>query len=79
METEIRVILQLLLALFLCGSIGLERELKKKGAGLQTYSLVGLAAYQLSTPWRTLSNVWPCMPLASRGTKLCASVGGLFA
>ena len=43
METETRIILQLLLALILCGSIGLERELKKKGAGLQTYSLVGLA------------------------------------
>ena len=44
METETRIILQLLTALVLCGSIGLERELKKKGAGLQTYSLVGLAA-----------------------------------
>ena len=44
METETRIIVQLLLALFLCGSIGLERELKNKGAGLQTYSLVGLAA-----------------------------------
>ncbi len=36
------VIFQLLLAIFLGALIGLERELKRKGAGLRTYSLVAL-------------------------------------
>jgi len=40
---EIDIICQLLLATFLGALIGLEREIKKKGAGLQTYSLVSLA------------------------------------
>ena len=40
---EIEIIGQLLLATFLGALIGLEREIKKKGAGLQTYSLVSLA------------------------------------
>lgn len=35
---------KLLLALFLGSIIGLEREQKKKGAGLQTYALVSLGA-----------------------------------
>lgn len=41
---EIQIILQLFLAIFLGALIGLEREIKKKEAGLQTYSLVILAA-----------------------------------
>lgn len=41
---QVQVILQLLLALVLGGVIGLERECKRKGAGLQTYSLVTLGA-----------------------------------
>jgi len=41
---EIEIISQLLLATFLGALIGLEREYKKKGAGLQTYSLVALGA-----------------------------------
>ena len=40
---EIEIICQLLLATFLGALIGLEREIKRKGAGLQTYSLVSLA------------------------------------
>jgi len=40
---EIDIICQLLLATLLGALIGLEREIKKKGAGLQTYSLVSLA------------------------------------
>ena len=39
---QIRIILQLLLATFLGGLVGLEREYKRKEAGLQTYSLVAL-------------------------------------
>lgn len=38
------IIGQLLLALFLGALIGLEREIKRKEAGLQTYSLVSLGA-----------------------------------
>jgi putative Mg2+ transporter-C (MgtC) family protein len=36
------IITQLILAIFLGALIGLERELKRKEAGLQTYSLVAL-------------------------------------
>lgn len=42
METEI--IFQLILALALGGLIGLEREIKRREAGLQTYSLVALGS-----------------------------------
>ncbi|MBC7073838.1 MgtC/SapB family protein [Candidatus Parcubacteria bacterium] len=38
------MLIKLILATFFGGLIGLERELKKKGAGLQTYSLVCLGA-----------------------------------
>ena len=38
------IISQLLLAAFLGGIIGVEREFKKREAGLQTYSLVALGA-----------------------------------
>jgi|SRR3989338_6412381 len=41
---EIDIILQLLLATFLGALLGLEREYKKKEAGLQTYSLVVLGS-----------------------------------
>jgi len=37
---EIEIIGKLILSIFLGALIGLEREIKKKGAGLQTYSLV---------------------------------------
>ena len=45
---EIKIISQLLLATFVGALIGLEREYKRKGAGLQTYSLVALGACLLS-------------------------------
>jgi len=41
---EIEIICQLLLATFLGALIGLEREIKRKEAGLQTYSLVALGS-----------------------------------
>ena len=41
---EIEIIFQLILATFLGALIGLEREMKKKGAGLQTFSLVTLGS-----------------------------------
>jgi len=41
-NSQIQIIFQLLLAAFLGGLIGLEREYKRKQAGLQTYSLVAL-------------------------------------
>lgn len=44
MEEEIKIIFQLVLALVLGGAIGFEREMKKRGAGLQTYSLVALGS-----------------------------------
>jgi putative Mg2+ transporter-C (MgtC) family protein len=44
MNPETKILLQLLLVIVLCGVIGLEREVKKRGAGLQTYSLVGLGS-----------------------------------
>ncbi len=45
---EIEIISQLLLATFLGALVGLEREYKRKEAGLQTYSLVALGACLLS-------------------------------
>ncbi len=41
---ELQTIYQLLLAAFLGALIGIEREYKKKQAGLQTYSLVAFGA-----------------------------------
>ena len=41
---QIQIIFQLLLTAFLGGLVGLEREYKRKEAGLQTYSLVALGA-----------------------------------
>jgi len=41
---EIEIIFQLILATFLGALIGLEREYKRKEAGLQTYSLVALGS-----------------------------------
>jgi len=47
METEI--FLKLIFSVFLGASIGLEREFKRKGAGLQTYSLVALGSCLFAT------------------------------
>ncbi len=44
MDIEVQIIFQLVLAVVLGAVIGLEREYKGKGAGLQTYSLVTLGA-----------------------------------
>ena len=44
MNFSFQIVFQLLVAIFLGASIGLEREFKKKGAGLQTYSLVSLGS-----------------------------------
>lgn len=41
---QMRIIFQLLLAAFLGGLVGLEREYKRKEAGLRTYALVALGA-----------------------------------
>lgn len=41
---DFQVIWQLILATILGALLGLEREMKKKGAGLQTYSLVALGS-----------------------------------
>ena len=41
---DLQIIFQLFLAAILGSLIGLEREYKRKGAGLQTYSLVSLGA-----------------------------------
>lgn len=41
---ELQIVCQLLLATLLGALIGLEREYKRKGAGLQTYSLVALGS-----------------------------------
>jgi len=43
-NTQIQIIFQLFLAAFLGGLVGLEREYKRKEAGLRTYSLVSLGA-----------------------------------
>lgn len=43
-DPQIRIVFQLLLAAILGGLVGLEREYKRKEAGLRTYSLVSLGA-----------------------------------
>jgi putative Mg2+ transporter-C (MgtC) family protein len=55
MENE--VFFQLILAVVLGGLIGLERELKKKGAGIQTYSLVSLGSCLFSLIAFNLGNL----------------------
>jgi len=55
MENE--VFFQLILAVILGGLIGLEREFKKKGAGIQTYSLVSLGSCLFSLIAFSLGNL----------------------
>ena len=51
------IFLQLILAAFLGGVVGLEREHKKKGAGLRTYTLVSLgAAFFTVTAFEVFNN-----------------------
>ncbi len=58
MDSQIQIVLQLFLAAILGSLIGLEREYKKKQAGIQTYSLVTLGsclfaitAFQMFDSW----------------------------
>jgi putative Mg2+ transporter-C (MgtC) family protein len=44
MDLSIEIIIQLILAAFLGGLIGLEREYERKGAGLRTYTLISLGS-----------------------------------
>lgn len=46
-NVSVQLIVQLMLAALLGGVIGLEREWKRKEAGLQTYSLVAVAHVSL--------------------------------
>jgi len=55
MEDEL--FLQLSLAVILGGLIGLEREFKRKGAGIQTYSLVSLGSCLFSIIAFSLANL----------------------
>lgn len=43
-DSQLKIIFQLLLAVLLGGALGLEREYKRKEAGLRTYILVSLGA-----------------------------------
>jgi len=43
-SSNFQIVFQTILAVILGAFIGLEREIKKKGAGIQTYSLVSLGA-----------------------------------
>ena len=43
-NSQVQIVLQLVVAVILGGVIGLERKYKKREAGLQTYSLVALGA-----------------------------------
>jgi putative Mg2+ transporter-C (MgtC) family protein len=61
---QIRIIFQLLLAATLGGIVGLEREYKRKEAGLRTYSLVSLGSalftiisFQISDSYLGVSGV----------------------
>jgi putative Mg2+ transporter-C (MgtC) family protein len=54
---EIETITQLILGVVLGGLIGLEREFKKKGAGIQTYSLVCLGSCLFSLIAFSLGNL----------------------
>jgi len=56
---EIEIIFQLILATFLGALVGLEREYKKKGAGLQTYSLVSLATCLFTIILFQVLNLFP--------------------
>jgi len=58
MEPQIQIIFQLFLAALLGALIGLEREYKKKQAGLQTYSLVALGACLFTIVAFKLFNFW---------------------
>ena len=56
---EFQIICQLFLATFLGALIGLEREYKRKQAGLQTYSLVALGSCLFTIISFSLVNLFP--------------------
>lgn len=56
---EFQIICQLFLATFLGALIGLEREYKRKQAGLQTYSLVALGSCLFTIISFSLINLFP--------------------
>ncbi|GAH96967.1 unnamed protein product [marine sediment metagenome] len=56
---ELQIICQLFLATFLGALIGLEREYKRKQAGLQTYSLVALGSCLFTIISFNLVNLFP--------------------
>jgi len=56
---EFQIICQLFLATFLGALIGLEREYKRKQAGLQTYSLVALGSCLFTIISFNLVNLFP--------------------
>ena len=43
-DPNIQILIQMVLAVVLGAVVGLEREFKRKGAGLQTYSIVSMGA-----------------------------------
>lgn len=55
---ELEIFCQLFLSVFLAGLIGLEREIKKKWAGLQTYSLVSLGSCLFAIMTSTLTELF---------------------
>ena len=58
MDFQIQIIFQLFLAAFLGSLMGLEREYKRKQAGLQTYSLVALGSCLFTINSFQLFNFW---------------------
>lgn len=54
---DFQIIWQLVLATILGALLGLEREMKKKGAGLQTYSLVALGSCLFTLIALSLANL----------------------
>lgn len=71
---ELQTIYQLLLAAFLGALIGVEREYKKKEAGLQTYTLVSLGACLFTVIFLLLTKANPVDP-ASIITAIAIGMG----
>ncbi len=57
-QNQVQIVLQLALATILGGIVGLEREYKRKEAGLQTYSLVALGSCLFTIIGLELFNVF---------------------
>ena len=70
-ENILEIAGKVFLALFLCGAIGAERELRHKGAGLRTHILVGvgsalivLTSFHVSDIYRNVTFVDPSRMIA---------------